>query len=108
MDLNLSMQIEYLVVAFDDRNQKVRLSLRQADILEALAKDESLSHQGGCVPEIQHIERYNPLQWTEYVSSHIETITEQATNSPFFTLNSAASCLSRRLALHGELDSRIF
>lgn len=30
------------------------MSLRQADILEALANDEKLQAQGGCVPEIQH------------------------------------------------------
>ncbi|MCJ1314511.1 Zn finger-containing GTPase- Activating Protein for ARF [Agyrium rufum] len=50
-------QIEYLVVAFDDEHKKVRLSLRQADILEALAKDEKLQAQGGCVPDLQFVER---------------------------------------------------
>lgn len=46
-------EIEYLVVAIDDEENKVRLSLRQADILLALAKDENLKEQGGCVPDIQ-------------------------------------------------------
>ena len=46
-------EIEYLVVAFEDDKRKVRLSLRQADILKALAEDEFLSKQGGCVPDLQ-------------------------------------------------------
>lgn len=50
-------QIEYLVVAYDDENQKVTLSLRQADILNALAKDEELCKQGGCVPALQDVAR---------------------------------------------------
>ncbi|MCJ1472633.1 Zn finger-containing GTPase- Activating Protein for ARF [Lambiella insularis] len=50
-------EIEYLVVAFDDEGQKVRLSLRQADILKALAKDEELCKQGGCVPDLQRVAR---------------------------------------------------
>ncbi|KAI9834577.1 MAG: Zn finger-containing GTPase- Activating Protein for ARF [Sarea resinae] len=50
-------EIEYLVVAVDDEHKKVRLSLRQADILAALAKDESLQQQGGCVPDLQEVER---------------------------------------------------
>ena len=52
------MQIEYLVVAMDNEHKKVRLSLRQADILDALAKDEELSKQGGCVPDLQSVDRY--------------------------------------------------
>lgn len=46
-------EIEYLVVAFDEERRKVRLSLRQADILKALAEDEVLSKEGGCVPDLQ-------------------------------------------------------
>ena len=53
------------MVAFDEHNQKVRLSLRQADILDALAKDESLSRKGGCVPDIQVVQRYHPLRSAE-------------------------------------------
>jgi glutamate--cysteine ligase catalytic subunit len=45
-------QVEYLVVAFDDNNHKVRLSLCQAEVLKALAKDEELSKNGGCVPDL--------------------------------------------------------
>ena len=44
------MQIEYLVVSFDDQDREVKLSLRQADILEALANDAELIKQGGGVP----------------------------------------------------------
>jgi glutamate--cysteine ligase catalytic subunit len=39
-------------VCYDDENRKVRLSLRQAEILEALASDEKLVEQGGGVPDI--------------------------------------------------------
>ena len=45
-------QIEYLVISHDDKNRKVRLSLRQADILKALASDEELLKKGGGVPDI--------------------------------------------------------
>lgn len=48
-------EIEYLVVAFDDPQRKVRLSLRQADILKALASDEELCKNGGCVPALQDV-----------------------------------------------------
>ena len=51
------IQIEYLVVAFDGEHRKVKLSLRQADILEALAEDEALSKQGGCVPDLQTVKQ---------------------------------------------------
>ena len=54
-------QIEYLVVAYEDERQKVKLSLRQADILDALAKDEVLCKQGGCVPDLQKLEQYPHL-----------------------------------------------
>ena len=40
-------------MAYDEQNQKVRLSLRQADILAALASDEKLLKQGGGVPDVQ-------------------------------------------------------
>ncbi|KAI9680670.1 MAG: Zn finger-containing GTPase- Activating Protein for ARF [Caeruleum heppii] len=50
-------EIEYLVVVFDDARRKVTLSLRQADILHALAKDEELCKQGGCVPDLQSVAR---------------------------------------------------
>ena len=50
-------QIEYLVVAYEDEKKKVKLSLRQADILDALAKDEALCKRGGCVPDLQSLEQ---------------------------------------------------
>ena len=50
-------QIEYLVVAYEDQLRKVKLSLRQADILDALAKDAELCKQGGCVPDLQELAR---------------------------------------------------
>lgn len=48
----LGVQIEYLVVTYDDEKREVRLSLRQADILEALSQDEELLKQGGGVPDL--------------------------------------------------------
>ncbi|MCJ1374498.1 Zn finger-containing GTPase- Activating Protein for ARF [Loxospora ochrophaea] len=51
-------EIEYLVVVFEDQQRKVKLSLRQADILEALAKDEALSKQGCCEPGQPAISKY--------------------------------------------------
>lgn len=45
-------EIEYLVVSFDDEKKEVKLSLRQAEILEALARDEELLRQGGGVPDL--------------------------------------------------------
>ena len=44
-----------MVVAFEEDRRKVKLSLRQADILAALADDEALSGQGGCVPDLQAV-----------------------------------------------------
>ncbi|KAF2822225.1 GCS-domain-containing protein [Ophiobolus disseminans] len=46
-------EVEYLVVCYDQDNHKVRLSLRQADILAALASDDKLLQQGGGVPDVQ-------------------------------------------------------
>ncbi|KAI8966642.1 GCS-domain-containing protein [Daldinia sp. FL1419] len=56
-------EIEYLVVKYSKDDPKVLLSLRQADILKALAADEELSDKGGCVPALQELEsqRSNPL-----------------------------------------------
>lgn len=41
------------MVCYDQDNKKVRLSLRQADILAALANDEKLLQLGGGVPDLQ-------------------------------------------------------
>jgi hypothetical protein len=40
-------------VVYSEDNQRVLLSLRQAQILEALAADKDLKKQGGCVPDLQ-------------------------------------------------------
>jgi glutamate--cysteine ligase catalytic subunit len=48
-------QIEYLVVNYTEDDKNVTLSLRQADILDALAKDEELLKAGGCVPDLQNV-----------------------------------------------------
>ncbi|KAL9617476.1 MAG: hypothetical protein Q9160_007739 [Pyrenula sp. 1 TL-2023] len=61
-------EIEYLVVAMDDDEKRARLSLRQADILEALAKDEELAKQGSCVPDLQG----NPKESDQLPTFHPE------------------------------------
>ncbi|KAK8089897.1 glutamate-cysteine ligase catalytic subunit [Apiospora hydei] len=57
------IKVEYLVVKYSKDEPKVLLSLRQADILTALAADEELSNQGGGVPAIQETQSQlsNPL-----------------------------------------------
>lgn len=57
IEIDCTKKVEYLVVALDDAQHKARLSLRQADILDALAKDEELSKKGGCVPALQNIDK---------------------------------------------------
>ncbi|CAK7218866.1 glutamate--cysteine ligase [Sporothrix eucalyptigena] len=41
-------EVEYLVVTYDKEQPQSLLSLRQADILDALANDAALAAQGGC------------------------------------------------------------
>ncbi len=53
----LTSQVEYLVVNYKDGDENVTLSLRQADILQALAEDEKLCKEGGCVPDLQAVDR---------------------------------------------------
>ncbi|KAI1332812.1 glutamate-cysteine ligase [Xylariaceae sp. FL0255] len=48
-------EVEYLVVTYSKDDPKVLLSLRQADILKALAADEELCARGGGVPDIQDL-----------------------------------------------------
>jgi glutamate--cysteine ligase catalytic subunit len=43
------------VVTYSEDDPRVLLSLRQADILLALAADEDLSGKGGCVPALQEV-----------------------------------------------------
>lgn len=50
-------QIEYLVVTYTKENPEVTLSLRQADILHALAHDEELQTKGGVVPDLQEVDK---------------------------------------------------
>ena len=45
-----------MVVDYTDDDPKVTLSLRQADILHALAHDEKLYGEGGCVPDLQTVD----------------------------------------------------
>ncbi|BFZ54868.1 glutamate--cysteine ligase [Savitreella phatthalungensis] len=54
-------EVEYIVVSLDEHERTARVSLRQADILHALAEDEALQKQGGVVPELQRIERARDL-----------------------------------------------
>lgn len=50
-------EVEYLVVTYKDDDEKVTLSLRQADILHALAEDVKLQTEGGCVPDLQDVKK---------------------------------------------------
>lgn len=52
--IHSSSQVEYLVVAVDDKAKKARLSLRQADILKSLARDEALWKAGGAQTQVYH------------------------------------------------------
>ncbi|KAI0473270.1 glutamate-cysteine ligase [Xylariaceae sp. FL0804] len=52
-------EVEYLVVKYSKDEPKVLLSLRQSDILEALAADKELSTKGGCVPALQDLKCQN-------------------------------------------------
>ncbi|KAL5328367.1 hypothetical protein ACEPPN_001866 [Leptodophora sp. 'Broadleaf-Isolate-01'] len=54
-------EVEYLVVIYKDEDPKVMLSLRQADILTALAQDEKLCTEGGCVPALQDVDGASTL-----------------------------------------------
>ena len=49
------IQVEYLVVNYKKDDENVTLSLRQADILRALAHDEDLCKLGGCVAALQDV-----------------------------------------------------
>jgi glutamate--cysteine ligase catalytic subunit len=51
--INDILQIEYLVVKYTEDDNKVLLSLRQAEILDALACDAELAKRGGCTAEKQ-------------------------------------------------------
>jgi glutamate--cysteine ligase catalytic subunit len=44
-------KVEYLVVTYDKDDEKVLLSLRQAEILTALASDQELAEAGGCTDD---------------------------------------------------------
>lgn len=59
----MQVQVEYLVVTYKDDVDNVTLSLRQADILHALAQDEELCTDGGCVPDLQQIQ---PSKWVRF------------------------------------------
>jgi hypothetical protein len=95
------------VVCYDQNNKKVRLSLRQADILAALATDEKLLAEGGGVPDVQTGD-------TKYVRSNHdgESILTTAEGYPIqrqsFTLSSGALCSRQPLENHGVLASRTF
>lgn len=53
VETDMTAQVEYLVVLWTEDDQRVLLSLRQADILKALANDTELTSGGGGVPDLQ-------------------------------------------------------
>jgi len=63
------LQVEYLVVTYKDDDPQVTLSLRQADILSALAHDEKL--EAGCVPDLQQVDRDGYVTWSSLVISNV-------------------------------------
>lgn len=46
-----------MVVDYTEDDPRVTLSLRQADILHALAHDDKLCDKGGCVPDLQAVDK---------------------------------------------------
>jgi len=98
------LQVEYLVVTYKDKDPQVTLSLRQADILTALAQDEELCTEGGCVPDLQDVDRYSCI--SPCVKHFLTSIGQALCRS--FILNLADSCWRLRLENHGALASRIY
>ena len=90
-------------MTYDDDKRQVRLSLRQADILEALASDEKLLAQGGGVDEIQRGSARYCLSAIHNGLVLIVFVTGPARQLPFSTPSSAVSCSRRLLDDHGAL-----
>ena len=63
-------QVEYLVVTYAKDEPKVLLSLRQAEILAALASDHDLAKEGGCTAEQQNSE----LKQAQYGSHSCQSV----------------------------------
>lgn len=55
------------MVVYDENDKKVVVSLRQADILKALANDTELTSQGGGVPDLQHT---TGAEYGDHISAH--------------------------------------
>jgi glutamate--cysteine ligase catalytic subunit len=75
------MQVEYLVINYKDGDEKVTLSLRQADILTALAQDEELRSNGGCVPDLQEVTNNKSVNHT---GSEGELTIQRGSSLPVF------------------------
>lgn len=97
------MQIEYLVVKYTKDDPKVTLSLRQAEILLALAEDEKLQDKGGVVPDLQVVKKtkYAPLLSSKHMLTQIEDLRFLSS-----ILSLVDICWRLHLASHGALDSR--
>lgn len=90
-------------MTYDDDKRQVRLSLRQADILEALASDEKLLAQGGGVDEIQRGSARYCLSVVRHAGVVlIVFVAGPARQPPFSIQSSAVSCSRRLLDDHGE------
>lgn len=55
------------MVNYRPDEENVTLSLRQADILHALAQDEELCADGGCVPDLQEVKRNGSVRSKKFV-----------------------------------------
>jgi len=93
------IQVEYLVVNYADDDQKVTLSLRQADILHALAEDEKLCADGGCVPDLQDVEKNKLVPLSPHSALLMIVV---APLCPSSIPNLGVLCWRLPLASHGE------
>lgn len=94
-------------MSFDDDKREVKLSLRQADILEALANDKELLKQGGGVPDLQR----GPEKYAVYLRSDrrmLRIILGLAGRRLSSIRSSDGLCSKLRLVPHGESGSGIF
>lgn len=94
------------MVAFDDDEKSVKLSLCQAEILKALAKDEELSKSGGCVPELQKSSQYVLSGMDDEIHSDRTLVSDRAFQH--FIQSSDVSCLRLHQESLGASTRKIF
>lgn len=109
--LNYYYKVEYLVVAVDDKEEKVRLSLCQAEILKALAQDAELSKQaavnGNASEEYSLSLEKEQEEFVRLADKSTFWYIERNLFQPFI-LNSAVLCSKPHRGNHGESALRNF